>query len=349
MSKYSAATPHEGDSGRMTTQAGTLTYPPRGSVPRRIGRDTPPARSGLPAGTEVFSADDHISLSEDIFWERFPDGAEGAGAAGRLRGRRVDAGHRRAGLPPARVHGCADAVRPPRRLEHRRHRRPPGRARVRRHPPRAGVPERAARPHGLARQGRPRALLPHLQRAHRRAAGRIGRPVLRRRDDQLVGRRRGPTHARRAEGPRPQDVLAAAEAGQGRRRQAHRLQLARHVPRVGGDRGERPPRGPPHRRVAPRVAVRGQQRAHRHGAQRGAVPRDVRALRVRRDPRPPPRPAGRLVRGRHQLGPRRAPGRRAPLRVAAAHGRPPDRAQPRRTTGAPTCTPRSWSTRSGSR
>ena len=26
----------------------------------------------LPAGTEVFSADDHISLSEDIFYERFP-------------------------------------------------------------------------------------------------------------------------------------------------------------------------------------------------------------------------------------------------------------------------------------
>ena len=27
---------------------------------------------GLPAGIEVFSADDHISLSEDIFYERFP-------------------------------------------------------------------------------------------------------------------------------------------------------------------------------------------------------------------------------------------------------------------------------------
>ena len=36
---------------------------------------------------------------------------------------------------------------------------------------------------------------------------------------------------------------------------------------------------------------RGQQRPRRDGAQRGAVPRDVRPLRVRRDPRPPPRPA----------------------------------------------------------
>jgi predicted TIM-barrel fold metal-dependent hydrolase len=28
---------------------------------------------GLPAGTEVFSADNHISLADDIFYERFPD------------------------------------------------------------------------------------------------------------------------------------------------------------------------------------------------------------------------------------------------------------------------------------
>ena len=30
------------------------------------------ADTGLPAGTEVFSADNHISLSEDIFYEKFP-------------------------------------------------------------------------------------------------------------------------------------------------------------------------------------------------------------------------------------------------------------------------------------
>ena len=29
--------------------------------------------AGLPAGTEVFSADNHISLADDIFYERFPD------------------------------------------------------------------------------------------------------------------------------------------------------------------------------------------------------------------------------------------------------------------------------------
>ena len=36
------------------------------------------------------------------------------------------------------------------------------------------------------------------------------------------------------------------------------------------------------------------------------------------------------------------------VRVAAAHGRPRDRARRRRTTGTTTCTRRSWSTRSGS-
>lgn len=29
--------------------------------------------TGLPAGTEVFSADNHISVADDIFYERFPD------------------------------------------------------------------------------------------------------------------------------------------------------------------------------------------------------------------------------------------------------------------------------------
>lgn len=31
------------------------------------------ANTGLPPGTEVFSADNHISVAEDIFYEHFPD------------------------------------------------------------------------------------------------------------------------------------------------------------------------------------------------------------------------------------------------------------------------------------
>jgi predicted TIM-barrel fold metal-dependent hydrolase len=57
----------------MTAQAGTVTYPRDGfGAPKdRQGHAT--GSVGLPAGTEVFSADDHISLAEDIFYERFPD------------------------------------------------------------------------------------------------------------------------------------------------------------------------------------------------------------------------------------------------------------------------------------
>lgn len=56
----------------MTTRTANFTYPPEGfGAPR--DRHGSGHASGLPAGTRVFSADDHISLSEDIFHERFPD------------------------------------------------------------------------------------------------------------------------------------------------------------------------------------------------------------------------------------------------------------------------------------
>lgn len=51
----------------------TLTYPPAGLGPPKERQPAPPADLGLPPGTEVFSADDHISLAEDIFYERFPE------------------------------------------------------------------------------------------------------------------------------------------------------------------------------------------------------------------------------------------------------------------------------------
>jgi predicted TIM-barrel fold metal-dependent hydrolase len=58
----------------MARQASTLpVYPPEGVGPPkdRVGHaaETP---SGLPDGTVVFSADNHISLGEDLFYERFP-------------------------------------------------------------------------------------------------------------------------------------------------------------------------------------------------------------------------------------------------------------------------------------
>jgi predicted TIM-barrel fold metal-dependent hydrolase len=57
----------------MSVKARTLTYPREGVGAPKDRRPGPLADVGLPAGTEVFSADDHISLAEDIFHERLPD------------------------------------------------------------------------------------------------------------------------------------------------------------------------------------------------------------------------------------------------------------------------------------
>jgi predicted TIM-barrel fold metal-dependent hydrolase len=58
----------------VPTQTDTrFSYPPEGfGAPKdRRGHSDSPAN--LPAGTEIFSADDHISLADDIFFERLPD------------------------------------------------------------------------------------------------------------------------------------------------------------------------------------------------------------------------------------------------------------------------------------
>jgi predicted TIM-barrel fold metal-dependent hydrolase len=57
----------------MTARAGTLTYPAGGWGAPKDRQGHASASTGLPAGTEVFSADDHISVAEDIFYERFPE------------------------------------------------------------------------------------------------------------------------------------------------------------------------------------------------------------------------------------------------------------------------------------
>lgn len=49
-------------------------YPPGGFAPPKDRRGHAGEGVGLPAGTKVFSADNHISLAEDIFYERFPEG-----------------------------------------------------------------------------------------------------------------------------------------------------------------------------------------------------------------------------------------------------------------------------------
>ncbi|WP_163756290.1 amidohydrolase family protein [Mycobacterium botniense] len=58
----------------MSTRTSSLAlYPPEGFGAPKDRRGHASGDVGLPPGTEVFSADNHISLAEDIFYERFPD------------------------------------------------------------------------------------------------------------------------------------------------------------------------------------------------------------------------------------------------------------------------------------
>ncbi|HWA66662.1 MAG TPA: amidohydrolase family protein [Mycobacteriales bacterium] len=58
----------------MAAGSPALTYPREGLGAPKDRHPGPVQDFGLPAGTEVFSADNHISLSEDIFFERAPEG-----------------------------------------------------------------------------------------------------------------------------------------------------------------------------------------------------------------------------------------------------------------------------------
>jgi predicted TIM-barrel fold metal-dependent hydrolase len=55
-------------------------YPPEGfGAPKfRKGHAMEEDLTGLPKGTEIFSADNHISVADDIFYERFPEELKGA-------------------------------------------------------------------------------------------------------------------------------------------------------------------------------------------------------------------------------------------------------------------------------
>jgi predicted TIM-barrel fold metal-dependent hydrolase len=55
------------------TDATKIIYPSEGFGAPKDRQPSPVTDAGLPIGTEVFSSDNHISLSEDIFYERFPD------------------------------------------------------------------------------------------------------------------------------------------------------------------------------------------------------------------------------------------------------------------------------------
>ena len=57
----------------MAARGATLSYPAEGFGPPKDRRAHATGTAGLPQGTQVFSADNHISLAEDIFHEHFPE------------------------------------------------------------------------------------------------------------------------------------------------------------------------------------------------------------------------------------------------------------------------------------
>ncbi|MBV9090931.1 MAG: amidohydrolase family protein [Mycobacteriaceae bacterium] len=57
----------------MSSQSSTILYPPGGFGAPKDRHGHAGGDVGLPAGTEIFSADNHISLADDIFYQRFPD------------------------------------------------------------------------------------------------------------------------------------------------------------------------------------------------------------------------------------------------------------------------------------
>src|SRR5262245_59508886 len=58
----------------MPSSSGTTTYPSDRLGAPKDRRPGEVVDLGLPHGTQVFSADDHISLARDIWFEQFPEG-----------------------------------------------------------------------------------------------------------------------------------------------------------------------------------------------------------------------------------------------------------------------------------
>ena len=331
--------------------AGTARSPirVRGSVRRRTATGHATGAVGLPAGTEVFSADDHISLAEDIFYERFPESMkeqaprvvydDGAWTLA-IGGKRV---------PAAGVHRRADAVRPA------------GRARA---PPTSTPASRELESDGIHRElAFPNALLglmgwpdkdvrercfriynEHIAELQEQSGGRFygvgminwwdgdgARRTLAEMKDLGLKTFWLPLKPGKGDDGKPIDYNSPAMYPVWEAIEESGLPVAHHI-------GESPLGSP----CADNSVLIGM--VHNVAPFREMFGRYVFGGILDRHPG---LTVG-LVRGRHQLGPRRAPGRRAPLRLAAAHGRPPDRARRRALLATTTCTPRSWSTRSGS-
>ena len=239
----------------MSTPTSTL-YPPEGfGAPKNRVGHAKEAIVGLPAGTEIFSADNHISVADDIFYERFPEELKGAapriwyedgaymvgmkgkawtgGDFGRVLMQYDDLAGAASNNIDARILQLAED----------------------------GIDKELAFPNAVLalfhypdkslRERVFRIYNEHIADLQERSKGHfhgVG-------PDQLVGSKGHPKHPRRTEVVGPEDVPAAAQPRQGRRRQHLRLRQHRDGRGMGRDRGVRRARQPPHRRDAAQDAV----------------------------------------------------------------------------------------------
>ena len=67
----------------MSSSTTATLYPPGGFGAPKDRHGHAVGSVGLPEGTQVFSADNHISLADDIFYERFPDDLKDKAPRGR--------------------------------------------------------------------------------------------------------------------------------------------------------------------------------------------------------------------------------------------------------------------------
>ena len=231
----------------MSTPTSTL-YPPEGfGAPKNRMGHAKDAIVGLPAGTEIFSADNHISVADDIFYERFPEELKGAapriwyedgaymvgmkgkawtgGDFGRVLMQYDDLAGAASNNIDARILQLAED----------------------------GIDKELAFPNAVLalfhypdkslRERVFRIYNEHIADLQERSKGHFyGVGLINWWDPK--GTRR---HARRTEVSRAQDVPASAEPRQGRRGQHLRLRQHRYGCRLGRDRGIRRPGQPPHR------------------------------------------------------------------------------------------------------
>ena len=218
------------------------------------------------AGTEVFSADNHISVADDIFYERFPDDLKDAGAADLVRGRRLHGRHEGQVLPAGGDFSArADAVRRPRRCRDQQHR--------------GAHPASCTRTASTRNWPSPTPCWRCSTTRTRSCASACSASTTSTSPSCRSGRNGHfygvglinwwdpaghPADAGRAEVVGAQDVPAAAEPRQGRRRQPRSTTAAPRWSAVWDEIEEAGlPVTPPHRRDAAEDAVRVQQRRRR--------------------------------------------------------------------------------------